>query len=1326
MNSGKNNPTSIFSFIRFLFSQWRSAMAMLTLVLWLFISMAFILLQPDANDPVDPDADSPIVKYWREYGWQLHDSAALHGVHFIDEQNGWAVGDSGTILVTRDSGNNWNTQTGSFPQDLNAVHFVNHKLGWAAGNNGTILTTRDGGNTWAVIGSITTETLNSVYFINERDGWLAGNNGTILVTRDSGNTWNTQTGSPMRDLNAVYFVSHKLGWVAGDDGIILTTRDGGITWKTVDNAAGNLNSVHFIDERNGWAAGDNGTILITRDGGNTWNTPDGNFTPDFNAVHFVNHELGWVVGDEGTILFTQDGGKNWRKQASGTMRRLESVHFVNDQYGWAIGTDETILVTQNGGGHWNAARFVHASLPAWYWIISVLCAIIFLLGLLGIRVPPGSDAITAMLSSDRPLRGNESDALESKKLAWALSRFLRHQRTEPPLTIAINAPWGGGKSSLMNWLREDMERFGFRPAWFNAWHYEKQEQMFPALLETIRQQAIPSLLSRSGIKFRYRLLWHRCKKHPVLAIFLLILICFPAGYLSAHHTIVWESAQARMEAGLTQIFPRHNPLPSATSSVIAPDYDVSAQSQPEKPRRKPVKEEVNRSDKLAADGAHSNEKDYMSGNSGAHEPQAVSNKELDLMVMLLALFPGLAPVIGLWKGLQSFNTSGNWLERWLNPTEQSKATQETAYRAQFARDFQAVTSALDHTLIIFIDDLDRCQPASVCEVMEVLNFLASEGSCHIVIGVWRDGVERAIGLGFAAAAREFHQISKLQAKEVDQTEKNDCHDQEDSDAIDEAEIRRRYGQLYLEKLVNIWVSVSELKIAAAQNMLRNGQYAPASIDKEIMNLIKKIAEFIPAHPSVLSDRLRDNWQKLHVRIRGLKIHQPDFRKLWRKAYLFKLLSQSWQFPLRITGYFLLGATCWSFLLAIGSAIPEFQWIKDTYDYLISKTPENIIGGTLWIMGIVLFPVPALKPAWHGLQFTVLSRLPAKPPARAWIFIPPMVIALIMIGIYAFQSGVDWSQTTEKNPAGLSGSINEASGHATETGESAYSDTTAGAVQDTLMAASEEPETIKVLTEELRWPIGIALLFSIPIWIEWLRFRSEWPGDSLAFDEALQFWSPVLAKRFDTPRRLKRFLNHLRFNAMRLRTLQKPDPTHWEHFWNRYIRGEKPDLAHEDEMCGKESGLLLLSVLEACCGSDFEMKSMLVITAGAGNSGKTGKTFHPDWKERLKIDTQLVKERGEAWGDALRKLLIERLSYYEHNAMPQPDLKDLRQFEELAPARITPASVRLAGIPEQVSIAWDRKIEQRIHTRRRLASIDIRQSATDRRSGSDRRGQQEAA
>ncbi|MFN4261877.1 MAG: YCF48-related protein [Gemmataceae bacterium] len=45
--------------------------------------------------------------------WQLHGTGqplALHGVHFIDAQQGWAVGELGCILATRDGGRTWKTQ----------------------------------------------------------------------------------------------------------------------------------------------------------------------------------------------------------------------------------------------------------------------------------------------------------------------------------------------------------------------------------------------------------------------------------------------------------------------------------------------------------------------------------------------------------------------------------------------------------------------------------------------------------------------------------------------------------------------------------------------------------------------------------------------------------------------------------------------------------------------------------------------------------------------------------------------------------------------------------------------------------------------------------------------------------------------------------------------------------------------------------------------------------------------------------------------------------------------------------------------------------------
>ena len=68
-----------------------------------------------------------------------------------DGQRGWAVGDQGTILSTRDGGNSWRAQQSGSTNGLYAVTFASDGLrGWAAGGDSTIIGTRDGGGTWVM------------------------------------------------------------------------------------------------------------------------------------------------------------------------------------------------------------------------------------------------------------------------------------------------------------------------------------------------------------------------------------------------------------------------------------------------------------------------------------------------------------------------------------------------------------------------------------------------------------------------------------------------------------------------------------------------------------------------------------------------------------------------------------------------------------------------------------------------------------------------------------------------------------------------------------------------------------------------------------------------------------------------------------------------------------------------------------------------------------------------------------------------------------------------------------------------------------------------
>ena len=61
---------------------------------------------------------------------------------------------------------------------LNSVSMTSKQNGWAVGQNGSIL--HWDGNHWSITQSPTTLNLNAVQFLSANDGWAAGDDGTIL------------------------------------------------------------------------------------------------------------------------------------------------------------------------------------------------------------------------------------------------------------------------------------------------------------------------------------------------------------------------------------------------------------------------------------------------------------------------------------------------------------------------------------------------------------------------------------------------------------------------------------------------------------------------------------------------------------------------------------------------------------------------------------------------------------------------------------------------------------------------------------------------------------------------------------------------------------------------------------------------------------------------------------------------------------------------------------------------------------------------------------------------------------------------------------------
>ena len=848
-------------------------------------------------------------------------SAWLRAVHFVSPTQGWAVGGAGTILTTTDGGVTWMPQTRGSYAELTAVHFVSPTQGWAVGGAGTILTTSDAGTTWTPQSSPTISDLHDVYFVSPTQGWVVGQGllpvdgeGTILVTSDAGENW---TGRQVNDkswFSAVYFVSPTRGWIVGGDplvqtadGAIFTTSDAGETWTSQElplqtssfvdvhffsstqgwvtdgstilttndagatwtpqtsNTSASLEAVHFVSASRGWVVGGDGTILMTTDAGTTWAPQISNTSASLEAVHFVSASRGWVVGGDGTILMTTDAGTTWAPQISGTATRLNAVHFVSPTQGWAVGTDGTILTTADAGTSWTNVKY-EAGFAPWYYTLLLFIPLSF--GLVFYQQhrqlqqqdstrfdkkrplldddPADSDeqpaSIADQFASDQPLQAGDPDPLAFQSIAQGISRFLRNEKTTPPLTIAVTGEWGTGKSSLMNLLQADLKRYRYRPVWFNAWHHQKEEHMLAALLENIRLQAIPPWWHWRAWWFRARLLWLRGWRNwvPISALFFIFLVAM--SYAASEFRTQWILEEQQFKPALEAT---SKELREAFDDVSAEVKKVVTGLQPEQkndnetliaavqsltlelgeltqqlttPQAADVREQA---DKEKQENAPSSE--MKTANTPPHQPGL-----LFLLSSALSVLSFFFLALGAVRNFPMFGRSPAALLAAASKNARIRDFKaQTGFRQRFATEFYEVTTALEpRTMLILIDDLDRCRPEQVLEILETVNFLVSSGKCFVVIGMALERVKRCVGLGFKDVAEEF---IDSQAQETQQpleatngapvqAETADADQTATSDTEAAKRKRAKFAQDYLEKLVNIEVPVPVLTVKQAKSM----------------------------------------------------------------------------------------------------------------------------------------------------------------------------------------------------------------------------------------------------------------------------------------------------------------------------------------------------------------------------------------------------------------------------------------------------------------------------------------------------------------------------
>lgn len=304
----------------------------------------------------------------------------LHGVVFADTSNGYAVGTSagsGVVFKTTDGGVSWSNVYRT-NLSLYRVYSSNTLDGWAVGSGGTIVYTRDGGENWISLNTGTTEDLFAITQAGSSGPLFAvGKNTTLLRSEDNGRTW-IQSRLPTTaavDLTNVSVSPSGMIVVLGRDRLF-TSTDGGSTWSMRGPYQWHtLFALAFVDDNEGFLS--DGALLHTTDGGKSLHPislPENKRVIQIRAVGSrtlfvvigsaatgsIAHLAGEKLPSQSTIFRSSDLGKTWQSvlhlSDDQTHKAfLADLYFI-DKHGWGVGAQGTVVRTGDGGNSWQRSQ----------------------------------------------------------------------------------------------------------------------------------------------------------------------------------------------------------------------------------------------------------------------------------------------------------------------------------------------------------------------------------------------------------------------------------------------------------------------------------------------------------------------------------------------------------------------------------------------------------------------------------------------------------------------------------------------------------------------------------------------------------------------------------------------------------------------------------------------------------------------------------------------------------------------------------------------------------------------------------------------------------
>lgn len=282
--------------------------------------------------------------------------------------------------------------------------------------------------------------------------------------------------------------------------------------------------------------------------------------------------------------------------------------------------------------------------------------------------------------SDSAIESVDKDKLGFGPYVVAVARFLLAEQTRPPLALAINAPWGRGKTSFMNMIDGELhataETTGVRVATtrFNPWKYSEAEQVWAAFVGNVARCIRDHLTPEQRFRFWLSRLWAKIRRNADFGLVVRVLVAVVfLSLLGLMFALDW--------AGILKVLKKDYLVLEVFMTALA-----------------------------------------RSDSGGVAGWLAYLTLVLASLLAVAALYIGFAKKLGL---------------NLLDYLEKTDFKDKIGTLSQFEGEMRRLTEAIPPNMkvVVFVDDLDRCKGPVLGEIVEALQLADVSKSCIFVLGM---------------------------------------------------------------------------------------------------------------------------------------------------------------------------------------------------------------------------------------------------------------------------------------------------------------------------------------------------------------------------------------------------------------------------------------------------------------------------------------------------------------------------------------------------------------------------------------------------------------